>query len=105
MPTSLKKSRPSWFLYLIRTRSDALYTGITTDVEHRFKAHTEGPQGAKYLRSKGPLKLVYRVELGNRAIASKAEYWLKKLTKKNKERIVATQPDRERLLKLLKIEP
>ena len=92
-----------WHLYLIRTRQNALYTGITTDILKRFEAHETGKKGAKYLRSKGPLKLVYQVEMGDRAIASKAEYRLKKLTKSQKEQIVASQPDQQTLLALLKI--
>ena len=99
----LLKPSPKWSLYLIRTRTGSLYTGITIDVEQRFKAHTEGKQGAKYLRAKGPLEIVYRVELGTKSLASKAEYWVKKLTKQKKEKIVSSQPDKESLLALLNI--
>lgn len=99
-----KKELPTWSLYLIRTRTDTLYTGITTDVAQRFKEHAEGTQGAKYLRSKGPLTLVYQVKIGSRSLASKAEYWIKKLTKAKKEKIVVSQPDKETLLNLLNIE-
>ncbi|MFK8182477.1 MAG: GIY-YIG nuclease family protein [Phormidesmis sp.] len=108
MPTTAQqqplKTAPNWSLYLIRTRTDTLYAGITTDVAQRLKAHSEGKQGAKYLRSKGPLTLVYQVELGSRSLASKAEYWIKKLTKAKKEKIVVSQPDKTALLTLLKIE-
>ena len=93
-----------WHLYLIRTRQNALYTGITTDVSQRLAEHSAGKKGAKYLRSKGPLELVYQTEMGDRATASKAEYRLKRLKKSQKERIVANQPDKQTLLTLLKID-
>ncbi len=43
-----------WYLYLIRTADNALYTGITTDVQRRYKQHQSG-KGAKALRGKGEL--------------------------------------------------
>ncbi|MGB3300753.1 MAG: GIY-YIG nuclease family protein [Phormidesmis sp.] len=91
----------NWFLYLIRTRHNALYTGITTDVAQRLVEHEGGKQGAKYLRAKGPLKIVYAVELGNRSLASKAEYRMKRLAKSQKEKIVAESLDGQSLLKFL----
>ena len=93
-----------WHLYLIRTRQNALYTGITTDVSQRLAEHKAGKQGAKYLRSKGPLQLVYQTEIGSRSVASRAEYRLKKLTKSQKERIASSQPDKQTLLALLKMD-
>ena len=93
-----------WHLYLIRTRQNALYTGITTDVLQRLAEHKAGKQGAKYLRSKGPLQLVYQIEIGSRSTASKAEYKLKRLTKPQKEKIVSSSPSKQALLSLLQIE-
>lgn len=93
-----------WHLYLIRTRQNTLYTGITTDVTQRLAEHTAGKQGAKYLRAKGPLQLVYYTEIGSRSTASKAEYRIKRLKKAQKEKIVANKPNKQALLALLKIE-
>jgi len=93
----------SWFVYLIRTRHNTLYTGITTDVSQRLREHQQGKQGAKYLRSKGPLAVVYQAEIGSRSLASKVEYRIKKLTKSRKENIVSDPPDAQKLLALLKI--
>jgi putative endonuclease len=47
-----------WFLYLVRTADNALYTGITTDVARRFLQHQTG-KGAKALRGKGELQLAF----------------------------------------------
>lgn len=94
----------TWHLYLIRTKQNTLYTGITTDVSQRLAEHKTGKQGAKYLKSKGPLQLVYHTPIGDRATASKAEYRLKKLRKSQKEKIVLNNPTKQALLKLLKVD-
>ena len=91
-----------WFLYMIRTEQGHLYTGITTDVARRFSEHQGGKVGAKYLRSKGPLTLVYQRAVGGRSLTSKVEYAIKnKLSKSQKERIVAQQLSRTALLDIL----
>ncbi|WCN10305.1 GIY-YIG nuclease family protein [Marinomonas mediterranea] len=79
-----------WSLYLVRTCMNTLYTGITTDVERRFLEHCSGgPKGARYLRGKGPLSLVWYEQVGSRSEASKLEYRVKKLCKSDKERLAA----------------
>lgn len=94
-----------WHLYLIRTRLGTLYTGIATDVARRYDEHCAGGQtGAKYLRAKGPLAVVYQVPIGSRALALKVEHGLKRLTKTGKEAIVNEQPRAEVLLAMLGID-
>ena len=88
----------AWWLYMIRTGQGHLYTGITTDVARRFTEHQQGKVGAKYLRSKGPLTLVYQAEIGGRSLTSKVEYAIKTLSKSKKELIVAQQLPRAALL-------
>lgn len=91
-----------WHIYLVRTRHGSLYTGVATDVARRLTEHEgAGGRGAKYLRSKGPLKLAYEMKIGRRALALKVERSIKKLSKDQKERIVATTPDADALLHLL----
>tara|TARA_B110000483_G_scaffold164961_1_gene195222 strand:+ start:11391 stop:11681 length:291 start_codon:yes stop_codon:yes gene_type:complete len=89
-----------WHLYLIRTSSGALYTGISTDVEKRFEAHRLG-RGSKFLRAQGGLELVYQCSIGDRSLASQAEYRLKQLEKSSKEKLVISVPNRDKLLRLL----
>jgi putative endonuclease len=68
--------------------NQALYCGITTDVERRFQQHINGT-GAKALRGKSPLILVWRQPVGNtRSAASKIEYQIKKLSKSDKEALI-----------------
>ena len=77
-----------WYLYLIRTADNALYTGITTDVARRYQQHQCG-KGAKALRGKGELTLAFSAPVGDRSLALRAEYRVKRLTKRQKERLVA----------------
>ncbi|XBS70470.1 GIY-YIG nuclease family protein [Acerihabitans sp. KWT182] len=76
----------SWYLYMIRTGDGRLYTGITTDVMRRLKQHEQGV-GAKALRGKGPLTLVFHCPAGDRSRALRWEYRIKQLTHRQKERL------------------
>lgn len=89
-----------WFLYLIRTPDNSLYTGITTDVVRRFGQHQNG-KGAKALRGKGELSLVFSAHVGERSLALRVEYRIKQLTKRQKERLVTGDGSFEALLESL----
>lgn len=81
-----------WHIYLIRCRDGSLYTGITTDVARRFAEHqASNGAGAKYLRGRGPLKLVFRKKLGGRSLALGVEARVKKLPKTKKEALVSAK--------------
>ena len=85
-----------WQLYLVRTASGSLYTGISTDPQRRLRQHQgELAGGARALRGKGPLQLVWTFTACNRSHASTLEYQLKQLKKADKERLVQGhwQPD------------
>ena len=78
-----------WYLYLVRCRDGSLYTGITTDVGRRFAEHSGGANpGAKYLRGRGPLTLVFQQRLGDKSLALSVESRVKKLSKVRKEDLV-----------------
>jgi len=80
-----------WYLYIVRTRNGSLYTGVTTDVVRRLTEHAHGKRGAKFLRSKGPLQLVYQRQVGSRAEAQRLEYQIKRLPKNEKEKLISIQ--------------
>ncbi len=85
-------SAKPWFVYLVRCRNGTLYTGISTDVQRRFEEHQQGaPKGARYLRGKGPLALVFQEQVRDRSQASRIELWLKKQPRKAKEALVMNQ--------------
>ena len=79
-----------WQLYLVRCGDGSLYTGIATDTERRFGAHQAG-KGAKYLRGRGPLELVFQCAAGDRGAALRLELQVKRLSKADKERLVSGQ--------------
>ena len=91
-----------WFLYLIRTADNRLYTGITTDVPRRFRQHQAG-KGAKALRGKGDLQLAFSHEVGEHSLALRLEYRVKQLTKREKERLVAGEDACWQGLKTIKV--
>ncbi|CCA61434.1 hypothetical protein AV955_gp077 [Diadromus pulchellus ascovirus 4a] len=79
-----------WHLYIVRGGDGSLYTGIALDVEKRFAAHVSG-RGAKYLRGKKNLSLVFHTPLeGGRSEAQSVEYRVKHLKKSDKELIIKT---------------
>ncbi|MFC3032253.1 GIY-YIG nuclease family protein [Pseudoalteromonas fenneropenaei] len=81
------ENSPVWSLYIIETRLGTWYTGITTDVNARFDKHEKGT-GAKNLRGKGPLKLVFNQVVGTRSDAAKLEWQVKQLSKAQKRQFV-----------------
>jgi putative endonuclease len=94
----------AWFLYLVRTATGTLYAGVARDVEKRYAAHRAG-KGARYLRAHPPRALAYRVAVGDRGQALRVEAAVKRLPKPVKESIVATQPGRARLLRMIALPP
>ena len=78
---------PDWYLYMVRSRNGSLYTGIATDVESRLADHRAN-KGAKYLRGRGPLKLVFKEQIGEKGRALKIEQQVKNLPKHKKEALV-----------------
>lgn len=78
-----------WFVYLIECRDGSIYTGIATDVERRYAEHVAG-KGARYTRSRPPLRLLGQFPYQDRSAASRAEYAIKQLTPARKRALCAT---------------
>ena len=76
-----------WYVYIVRCRDGSLYTGIATDVDRRLAEH-QANKGSKYLRGRGPLKLVLKKRIGNKGRALKVERKVKGLTRQEKERLI-----------------
>jgi putative endonuclease len=76
-----------WSVYLLRCADGSLYTGIATDVSRRLAEHKKGDKGAKYLRGRGPVELVFHQKIGDRSLATKIEHRVKRLPKRHKEDI------------------
>ena len=82
-------SAGDYSLYIVRCADGSLYTGIAIDIERRLREHENGARGAKYLRGKGPFKLEFSACLGDRSLASQAEYRVKRLDRERKEELIA----------------
>ncbi|TQV78253.1 GIY-YIG nuclease family protein [Exilibacterium tricleocarpae] len=88
-----KRSNPqrphAWCVYIIRASDDRLYTGITTDLEKRWRAHDGGRGGAKFFRGRRPAHLCF-VETGHdRSSASRREATIKRMTRRQKLQLIA----------------
>jgi len=81
-------SSTKWFVYIVQTEKGLLYTGITTEPERRISEHQNSPKGAKFLRGKGLLRLVFLKEGKNRSEVSKLEARIKKLRRDQKEKLI-----------------
>ena len=79
----------NWSVYMIRCSDNSLYTGITTDINRRFRQHSEG-NGAKYFRGRTPLHVVYDEGNHSRCSAARREYSIKSLIRAEKELMVAS---------------
>ena len=95
---------PRWHVYVVRTGDGALYTGITTDVERRLAEHRAGGgRGARYLRGREPLEIVYRRKIGDRGLALRVEWRLKRRPRADKQAIVSGRLSRRALLRRLDV--
>ena len=79
-----------WWVYVLRCSDGSLYCGISNDVERRLRVHNAG-KGSRYVRSRRPARLVFRLAFPTKSKALKAEYRFKRLPKKQKEIIVEEQ--------------
>lgn len=75
------------YVYILSCRDGSLYTGWTTHLEQRVKVHNQG-KGAKYTRSRLPVKLLYWEEYPDKGEALRREAAIKKMTRKQKEELI-----------------
>lgn len=80
----------NWSLYMVRDAGGRLYTGISTDVTRRLSEHAAG-KGARALRGRAPLTLVWQQMIGNQGMALRLEYRLKRWSKARKEALAQAQ--------------
>ena len=78
----------NWEVYIIRTKSGTLYTGITTDMERRFQEHAGKRQGARFFNLSAPGKIVFREKHQNRSTATRRETEIKKMTRHEKLKLI-----------------
>ena len=81
----------TWRVYIIECSDGSLYTGITNDLDRRITAHNDG-RGAKYTKSRRPVRLRYSEPAADRKNASQREYAIKSLRKAKKMRLITPKP-------------
>ena len=84
---------------MLRCADSSIYTGITNNLENRLKDHvSKNKNGAKYTKSHNVVKLETAWKSKDKSLACKLEYYIKSLTKQQKEALIAG----EKLTVLLK---
>jgi putative endonuclease len=73
-----------WQVYILECADGTLYTGITTDLKRRLTEHNDSASGAKFTKTRRPVKLVYSKACTDRSGASKEENRIKKLSRAEK---------------------
>lgn len=76
-------SKSNYYVYILKCSDNSLYTGVTTDLEQRLQVHRSG-KGAKYVRARLPVQLIYSETAKNRAEAQSREYEIKSWTRQQK---------------------
>jgi len=76
-----------FYVYLLRCADDTLYCGYTNDLEGRLSVHNSG-QGAKYTKSRRPVRLVYSERFFTKSEALKRECAIKKLSRTEKLKLI-----------------
>ena len=80
------------YTYILRCKDDTFYTGWTNNLDRRIKEHNRG-RGAKYTRSRRPACLVYYEEFETRGEAMRRETEIKKMDRREKEKLIGISPD------------
>ncbi|MGI6451907.1 MAG: GIY-YIG nuclease family protein [Syntrophomonadaceae bacterium] len=81
-----------YYVYMVYCSDGTLYTGICKDLGNRVDMHNQG-RGAKYTRSRRPVKLAYYEVVPGRVEASRRERQIKQLSRK--EKLVLIGPDND----------
>ena len=82
------------YTYMLKCKDNTYYTGYTTDLEKRIKAHNEG-KGAKYTRGRGPVELVYYEEHEEKTSAMRREWEIKQMSRREKETMIGISKEEE----------
>ena len=81
-------NQKKYYFYVLLCKDGSFYGGFTDDLEHRVSMHNTG-KGAKYTKSRRPVKLIYHEEFLDKKLALKREYWFKHHDRKWKEKFLS----------------
>ena len=80
-----------YYVYILKCADKTLYTGICIDLKKRLGEHNSATLGAKYTRTRRPVKLVFSQKFRTRATALRKEYQIKQLPRGKKLAIIKKQ--------------
>lgn len=86
--------KKTYYAYMVRCCDDTLYTGFTTDLEHRVKMHN-AKKGAKYTKARTPVSLVYFEQFETKQLAMQREAAIKKLSRQEKIGLIEARKNHE----------
>ena len=75
---------------MLRCSDNSIYTGMTNNLEKRINEHlSKSKNGAKYTKSHNVIKLETAWKSKEKSLACKLEYYIKALTKEQKEKLIS----------------
>lgn len=77
----------SWWVYIVECADGTYYTGVTPKLDLRLVSHNRG-KGAKYTRSRIPVKLVLSERTPSHSDALKREIKIKKMSRAQKKLLI-----------------
>ena len=77
-----------WYVYVVECADRSLYCGITTNLVRRLHEHNNTKKGAKYTKSRRPVKFVFTSQVMTRSLAASTEAKFKRLSAKKKREII-----------------
>lgn len=76
------------YTYIVECSDGTLYTGWTNNLEKRLEAHNSG-KGAKYTKTRRPVKIVYTEMFETKEEAMRCEFAIKRLSRQQKLNLIS----------------
>jgi putative endonuclease len=84
-----------WYFYILRCVDNSYYCGITNSLKDRLGEHNRG-EGAKYTKTRLPVKMIYFEEFPDKSSACKREIEVKVWRRGKKEALIEGFPSQNR---------
>ena len=92
-PGHAQSQTGTWFTYIVRCGDGTLYTGVTTNPARRLAEHNSVRGGARYTRSRRPVRLVFLERQPSRSAACRREHAIKNLPAAAKKSLITDRQD------------
>lgn len=90
MQQDATRSEKRWFVYMVECADGTIYTGCTTDVDRRVREHNTSSRGARYTRSRRPVRLLISFPMHSRSEALREEIRVKRLPRSEKLKMTSS---------------